>query len=106
MTIDNNIHKTVLLKILKDIFMDPTLAPYLAFKGGTAAMLFYGLSRFSVDLDFNLLDLSKEEPVFELVNRILEKFSTGKTGIHIYNPFISSLVKLHVDFLSAIAYFI
>ena len=44
-------HKNVLIRILKDIFTDPTIGPVLGFKGGTAAYLFYGLNRFSVDLD-------------------------------------------------------
>jgi predicted nucleotidyltransferase component of viral defense system len=78
MTTHNSIHRSVLLKILKDIFTDPTLAPYLAFKGGTAAMLFYGLPRFSIDLDFDLLDLMQEEYVFSRIKEILEKYGTVK----------------------------
>jgi predicted nucleotidyltransferase component of viral defense system len=49
-------HKTVLFQILKDIYSDSLLAPFLGFKGGTAAVMFYGLDRFSVDLDFDLLN--------------------------------------------------
>lgn len=78
MTIDNSIHRTTLLKILKDIVTDPTLAPYLALKGGTAALFFYGLPRFSIDLDFDLLDLTKEDYVFERVMQILQKYGTVK----------------------------
>ncbi len=78
MTIDNSIHRTTLLKILKDIFTNPTLAPYLALKGGTGALFFYGLPRFSVDLDFDLLDLSKEDHVFERVLEILKKYGEVK----------------------------
>lgn len=48
-------HKTHLTNILLDIYKNSTLSPVLGFKGGTAAMLFYHLPRFSVDLDFNLL---------------------------------------------------
>lgn len=43
-------------RLLRDIFNDPETASSLAFKGGTAAMFFYGLPRFSVDLDFDLTD--------------------------------------------------
>jgi predicted nucleotidyltransferase component of viral defense system len=42
----------------------------LGFKGGTAALMFYGLTRNSVDLDFDLLDESKEQEVFEKINKI------------------------------------
>jgi predicted nucleotidyltransferase component of viral defense system len=50
----------------------------LGFKGGTAAYLFYGLDRFSVDLDFDLLKAEREDLVFEEVQKILEKYGTVK----------------------------
>ena len=34
---------------------DPTLAASLGFKGGTCALIFYQLPRFSVDLDFDYI---------------------------------------------------
>ncbi len=36
MTLDIAKHKNLCIKILKEIFSDPTIAPYIAFKGGTA----------------------------------------------------------------------
>jgi hypothetical protein len=63
-------HREILLQILKDIYSDSSIAPYLGFKGGTAALLFYGLDRNSVDLDFDLLDESKESVVFERLQKI------------------------------------
>jgi len=48
-------HKTNLTNILIDIYKDSTLAKDLGCKGGTAAMLFYKLPRFSIDLDFDLI---------------------------------------------------
>lgn len=63
-----------MLQILKDLFLDTELADCLAFKGGTALMFFYGLPRFSVDLDFNLLDTDKEKEVYEKVKKILSKY--------------------------------
>lgn len=71
-------HKNVLIQILKDIYADSTIAPHLGFKGGTAALLFYGLDRFSVDLDFDLLSASQEDYVFEQVRGILSKYGTIK----------------------------
>lgn len=52
---DTRKHKTQLTNILIDIYKDATLASGLGFKGGTCAMLFYDLPRFSVDLDFDYL---------------------------------------------------
>lgn len=78
MTLTITTHKTVIVKILKDIYTDTTLGPILGFKGGTAAYLFYGLNRFSVDLDFDLLDLEKEGYVFERIRKILEEYGTIK----------------------------
>ena len=64
MTIDISTHKTILFQILKDIYADTTISPYLGFKGGTAAFMFYGLDRFSVYLYFDLLDESLEDYIF------------------------------------------
>jgi predicted nucleotidyltransferase component of viral defense system len=69
-----NKHKFFLVQILKDIYSDIELASCLGFKGGTALMFFYDLPRFSVDLDFNLLDKSKEKVVYEKVRKILLKY--------------------------------
>lgn len=64
MTLNVPEHKNILLQILKDIYSDTTISPFLGFKGGTAAYMFYDLDRFSVDLDFDLLDETKKEIVF------------------------------------------
>ena len=74
--IDLNRHKFFLVKILKDIYTDIELANYLGFKGGTALMFFYDLPRFSVDLDFNLLDVKKGDIVYRKVRKILLKYGT------------------------------
>ena len=76
MTLEIPAHKNVLIHILKDIYTDAQLGPILGFKGGTAAYLFYGLSRFSVDLDFDLLDPDKEDLVFKKMKNILQKYGT------------------------------
>lgn len=74
MTLEYSKHKNILLQILKDIYSDTSIAPYLGFKGGTAALMFYDLPRNSVDLDFDLLDESKEEKVFEKVSKIIKEY--------------------------------
>lgn len=71
-------HKTILLQMLKEIYSDSTLGPVLGFKGGTAAYLFYDLPRFSVDLDFDLLDKGKEEDVFNKIENILKEYGAIK----------------------------
>lgn len=76
MKLDISTHKTLLFQILKDIYSDTKISPFLGFKGGTAALLFYGLDRFSVDLDFDLLDEAQEEIVFERVTNIVGKYGT------------------------------
>jgi predicted nucleotidyltransferase component of viral defense system len=76
MTLDYSKHKNILLQILKDIYSDTSIAPYLGFKGGTAALLFYDLDRNSVDLDFDLLDDTKEEEVFNKIQKITESYGT------------------------------
>ncbi len=71
---DTNKHKYFLLQILKDIYSDSELAVNLGFKGGTALMFFYDLPRFSVDLDFDLIDKSKEKVVYEKIRKIILKY--------------------------------
>ncbi len=78
MTLDIGRHRTILFLILKDMYSDSTIAPFLGFKGGTAALLFHGLDRFSVDLDFDLLDESKEDAVFDRVIAIVKKHGIVK----------------------------
>lgn len=65
-----------MVQILKEIYSDIELSNCLGFKGGSALMFFYDLPRFSVDLDFNLLDLSKEDAVYQKVRSILLKYGT------------------------------
>ncbi|MFA5954478.1 MAG: nucleotidyl transferase AbiEii/AbiGii toxin family protein [Patescibacteria group bacterium] len=78
MALDTAKHKNVLIKILKDIYTDATISPILGFKGGTAATFFYNLDRFSVDLDFDLLDSDKENYVFGRVKAIIENYGKLK----------------------------
>jgi predicted nucleotidyltransferase component of viral defense system len=71
-------HQNVLITILKDIFKNEALAPFLGFKGGTAAMFFYELPRFSVDLDFDLLNDPPVQLIFDEVEKIIEKYGVIK----------------------------
>ena len=77
-TFNPSVHKNILIQILKDIYSDTTISPLLGFKGGTAAYLFYGLNRDSVDLDFDLLDNSQEDYVFARITQIAEKYGSIK----------------------------
>ena len=58
-------HQLVMRQVLEGIYRDISLAGSLGFKGGTAAMLFYDLPRFSVDLDFDLLVENADEKTWE-----------------------------------------
>jgi predicted nucleotidyltransferase component of viral defense system len=71
-------HRKILIQILKDIYTDTSIASYLGFKGGTACLLFHGLDRFSVDLDFDLLDLKQQELVFKTIEKILLNYGKLK----------------------------
>lgn len=55
-------HRLIMGEIVREIYTDTTLAPLLGFKGGTCAYFFYGLTRFSVDLNFDLL--TEDESVY------------------------------------------
>jgi len=80
MALDTARHKNILVKILKDIYTDTSIGPALGFKGGTAAYLYHDLCRESLDLDFDLLDESKEDHVFEKIEVIAKNY--GKIKEH------------------------
>ncbi len=73
---DKQKHKLYMAQILSLIFKDKDLCNVLGFKGGTALMFFHNLPRFSTDLDFNLLDSSKQDMVYNKVRQILLRFGT------------------------------
>ncbi len=64
-------HRSVMLEVLKLIYEDSLLGPILGFKGGTLLYIQYNLNRFSVDLDFDLLDSEKETLVLPRIKRVL-----------------------------------
>lgn len=66
-------HRKYLFNILTDIYSSP-IGKYLGFKGGTMLYYFFKLDRFSVDLDFDLLDESKATLVPEEIRKILKKY--------------------------------
>lgn len=74
--LNRSVHETILLQILKEIYTDITLGPLLGFKGGTAAHFFFGLGRFSTDLDFDLIGGADEDSAFGKVESILKGFGT------------------------------
>ncbi|KKP98053.1 MAG: hypothetical protein US25_C0012G0007 [Candidatus Moranbacteria bacterium GW2011_GWE1_36_7] len=77
-------HRQILFNLLTDIYKSPAGA-YLGFKGGTMFYFFHQLDRFSVDLDFDLLDESKNEFVSEVVRQILLDYGTIKDEMDKYN---------------------
>lgn len=74
MVLSKELHRDIFIAILREIYSDTLLRTKLGFKGGTAAMLFYELPRFSVDLDFDLLDPDIKEEVFARLKEILPRF--------------------------------
>jgi len=73
---DINKHRFLLVQILKEIYSDILLSNLLGFKGGSAMMFFYQLPRFSVDLDFNLLNQEKTDIVYDRIRKILLQFGS------------------------------
>lgn len=69
--LDRSKHEITMRNILDEIYSHKELAKLVGFKGGTACYFFYDLPRFSTDLDFNLLELSKEKEVYELLGELL-----------------------------------
>lgn len=86
---DINKHRYYMMQVLLAIFRHPELSRLLGFKGGTSLMLFHGLTRFSTDLDFNLLDASKTEYVYHQLHQLLLKFGTiDDEAMKFYGPIL------------------
>jgi predicted nucleotidyltransferase component of viral defense system len=68
-----NKHRRILFDILHDIYKSD-IASAIGLKGGTMLYFFYGLDRFSVDLDFDLLDHKREAVVVERLREILQNY--------------------------------
>ena len=60
--LDKQKHQLVMAQLLQGISSNTAISSSLGFKGGTCSYLFYGLPRFSVDLDFDLLNNEIEIP--------------------------------------------
>lgn len=75
-------HQLIMGQILRDIYTDISISSFLGFKGGTCAYFFYGLPRFSVDLDFDLLSEDKvsREMIFKKIENILKKYGKIKNS--------------------------
>ena len=73
-------YQLVMGQILRDIYSDTSISSLIGFKGGTCAYFFYGLTRFSVDLDFDLFstDEAAQKLVYEKIGGMLEKYGEVK----------------------------
>lgn len=67
-------------QILRDIYSDTSISSLVGFKGGTCAHFFYSLTRFSVDLDFDLFstDEATQKLVHEKIRGMLGKYGDIK----------------------------
>ena len=76
--LDQAKHRKIMIEILLEIFSNSKISHLLGFKGGTALYLFHNLDRFSVDLDFDLLDRDQVQFVFDELLLILSNFGEIK----------------------------
>ncbi|PIR03368.1 MAG: hypothetical protein COV60_00675 [Candidatus Magasanikbacteria bacterium CG11_big_fil_rev_8_21_14_0_20_43_7] len=73
-------HQLIMGRILRDIYSDTSISPLIGFKGGTCAYFFYDLTRFSVDLDFDICtsDEATQRIVYEKIGDILKAYGEVK----------------------------
>lgn len=65
------LHRMYLLRLLMAILDDSHVSKYLAFKGGTAAVLAGWLDRFSLDLDFDLIGDGESTSVIVRMGKLI-----------------------------------
>jgi predicted nucleotidyltransferase component of viral defense system len=97
MNLDKNKHRQIMLKILDEISSNTLLANQLGFKGGTACYFLHGLDRFSVDLDFDLLDEKKEVAVKQELLTLLAEYGSVKTKTSIKLKYSDQHQSLKID---------
>lgn len=74
------LHKSYLNRVLMEVIDSPLLAQHLAFKGGSCAAMLGYLDRFSVDLDFDLLNGASEEPLRKEFRQIFNRLGLEVAG--------------------------
>ncbi len=74
------LHKSYLSRVLMEIIDQPLLAQCLAFKGGTCAAMLGYLDRFSVDLDFDILEKANEAALRVEFHRIFDRMGLRISG--------------------------
>jgi len=67
------VHKAWLYRLLSEIADDSFLTANLRFKGGTCASMRGIIDRFSIDLDFDLIDSSSVSEIRERLEKIFKK---------------------------------
>ncbi|MCD6320036.1 MAG: nucleotidyl transferase AbiEii/AbiGii toxin family protein [Candidatus Desulfofervidaceae bacterium] len=75
-------HRKTLIWLLVSFFKEPYLAQILGFKGGTALHFFFGLPRFSVDLDFNCI--TERVELGKVLKKILNMAKKGNLKVKDY----------------------
>lgn len=87
---DINKHRYYMTQLLLAIFRDSELSRLLAFKGGTSMLMFRGLTRFSTDLDFNLLVPEYTKEVYSRLKQIAIHFGTiDDEAMKFFGPIIN-----------------
>ena len=82
---ERQLEKDYLINLMLKVFSVSELSAHALFKGGTAMSLFYGLDRFSEDLDFTYMfkgDETEKEALADIdkgVGRILADYSSNYT---------------------------
>lgn len=66
-------HRLILFNLIRDIYQSK-IGNILGFKGGTMAYFFYNLDRFSVDLDFDLLNKTNLSSIKDELSTIIKKY--------------------------------
>ncbi len=100
MKLDKDEHRRIMLKILEEISANALLSNNLGFKGGTACYFLHGLDRFSVDLDFDLLNEEKDEIVKKHLLKVLNKYGSVKTKTSIKVIYSDKYQALKIDLSS------
>ena len=90
-------HRQYLYNIIIDLFRS-SFAKHIAFKWWTACYFLYGLTRFSTDIDLDLIGhRDRGENIDHDIVQLLKKYGTVKQGHHIVLSYGETHTNIHIE---------
>lgn len=68
-------HKLAMYRLLEQLLANPMIANHIYFKGGTCAAMLGYLDRYSIDLDFDLINKSMKDSLRQEIHQVIKSLN-------------------------------